>query len=222
VIVEPVIGEGGFLVPPPAFLDELLGVARAHGALIVADEIQTGFARTGRMFGSQYWSAPPDLVCLAKSLSSGLPLSAVVGRAELLDAPVAGGLGGTFGGNPVACAAALGTLDTIEAGDLVGRANALGNQVAMRFAGFRERFSCVGDARGLGAMRAIELVKDRTTGEPDGERVRAVLDGAAQRGLLLLSAGLHGNVIRTLMPLVMSDEELGEALDVLEECLAAS
>jgi 4-aminobutyrate aminotransferase / (S)-3-amino-2-methylpropionate transaminase / 5-aminovalerate transaminase len=218
-IIEPVMGEGGFIVPPRAFLEALSRVCREHGIVLVADEVQTGFGRTGKMFASPAAGLTPDLVCLAKSLSNGLPLSAVVGRADLVDAVQPGGLGGTFGGNPIACAAALGAIETLEEGGLLERANALGERVAARFEGFVQRFAWIGEARGVGAMRALELVRDRETLEPDPARVERVLALAALRGVLLLSAGLNGNVIRTLMPLVMTDAELDEALDVLESCL---
>jgi 4-aminobutyrate aminotransferase/(S)-3-amino-2-methylpropionate transaminase len=217
VVLEPVLGEGGFLVPPAAFVAEVVRICREHGIVFVADEVQTGFGRTGRMFAVQHLDLRPDLLVLAKSLANGLPLSAVVGRAALLDAVPAGGLGGTFGGNPVACAAALGALETIEQDGLVERAVRLGERTAARFTSFAERYPCIGDVRGLGAMRAFEVVRDRA---PDKERTGRLLDLAAQRGVLALSAGLHGNVIRTLMPLVMTDDELEEALDVLEACIA--
>ena len=219
VVIEPVLGEGGFIVPPRAFLLELGRLCKQHGIVLVADEVQTGFGRTGRMFGCELGGLEPDLVCLAKSLSNGFPLSAVVGRAELMDAPQPGGLGGTFGGNPVACAAALGAIEALEDG-LLERAAVLGAEVERRFTCFAARFPFIGDARGVGAMRALELVRDRETLEPDKGRTERVLERAAARGLLLLSAGLGGNVIRTLMPLVMSDAELDEGLRVLEASLA--
>ena len=219
VVIEPVLGEGGFLVPPRAFLDELMQICRECGILLVADEVQTGFSRTGALFGCQAVGLTPDVVCLGKSLSNGLPLSAVVGRADVMDAVPPGGLGGTFGGNPVACAAALGALETHVEEDLAARARALGDRVEARFRSWTERFEFVGDARGIGAMRAIELVRDRATLEPDRARTERLIDRAAERGVLALPAGLHGNVIRTLMPLVMTDAELDEALSVLERCL---
>lgn len=219
IIVEPVLGEGGFIPVPVAFLRELARIAKEHGIVLVADEVQTGFARTGRMFACEHAGIAPDLVCLAKSLANGLPLSAVVGRAELMDAAPPGGLGGTFGGNPVACEAALGAIETIEQGGFVARAEAIGGQVAARFAEFLARFPHVGDARGLGAMRALDIVHDRASMEPDRTRTERVLDLAATRGLLLLSSGLYGNVIRTLMPLAITNPELDEALAVLEQCL---
>jgi len=213
-VIEPVMGEGGFIVPPPDYLKALARLCHEHGIVLVADEVQTGFGRTGRMFACERFGLEPDLICLAKSLSNGFPLSAVVGRAALLDAVQPGGLGGTFGGNPVSCAAAL------EQEDLLLRAEALGAAVERRFARFAERFPFVGEARGVGAMRAIELVRDRETLEPDKPLTERVVAQAAARGVLLVTAGLHGNVIRTLMPLVMTDAELEEGLDVIETCLS--
>ena len=218
-VIEPVMGEGGFIVPPRGFLAALQVLCREHGIVLVADEVQTGFGRTGSMFASRSLGLEPDLVCLAKSLSNGLPLAAVVGRAHLMDATHAGGLGGTFGGNPVACAAALGAIESFEEDGLLARAAAIGETVERRFASFHERFACVGEARGVGAMRALELVTDRESLAPDRARTERVLALAASRGLLLLSAGLHGNVIRTLMPLVISDPELDEGLAILDACL---
>jgi 4-aminobutyrate aminotransferase / (S)-3-amino-2-methylpropionate transaminase / 5-aminovalerate transaminase len=215
-VIEPVLGEGGFIVPPPAFLLELRRLCREAGTLLVADEVQTGFGRTGRMFASEHLDLDPDLLVLAKSLSNGFPLGAVVGRAALMDAVPAGGLGGTFGGNPVACAAALAAIATIEEDGLVERARALGARAAARFADFKQRFSFIREARGMGAMQAIEL------DEAGPGRAARVVDQAAKDGVLVLTAGLHGNVIRTLMPLVMTDAELDEALDVLEAALATS
>ena len=218
-VIEPVQGEGGFVVVPTAFLLALQRLCREHGIVLVADEVQTGFARTGRMFACEHSGLEPDLVCLAKSLANGLPLSAVVGRAEWMDAVQPGGLGGTFGGNPVACAAALGVLETIEADGLVERARTIGETVAARFDRFQARFPFVGETRGLGAMRALELVEDRETMTPDKERAVRVTELAAARGLIVLTAGLYGNVLRTLMPLAIAPEELEEGLGVLERCL---
>ena len=219
-IVEPVLGEGGFIVPAPEFLREIGRLCKEHGILLVADEIQTGFGRTGTMFRSGVAGLEPDLVCLAKSLSNGFPLSAVVGRAPVMDAVQPGGLGGTFGGNPIACAAALGVIETIERDGLLDRAARIGATVERHFAALAERHPFVAEARGVGAMRAIELVRDRASLEPDSARTDRVLALAASRGLLLLSAGLGGNVIRTLMPLVVTDAELGEGLAVIEACVA--
>jgi 4-aminobutyrate aminotransferase/(S)-3-amino-2-methylpropionate transaminase len=214
-VVEPVLGEGGFIVPPPAFLLELRRWCREAGTLFVADEVQTGFGRTGRLFACEHLNLEPDLVVLAKSMSNGFPLGAVVGRAEVMDTVPPGGLGGTFGGNPVACAAALAAIATIEEDGLVERAGVLGAIVAARFAAFRQRFPFIREARGVGAMQAIEL------DEEGPGRAARVVDEAARRGVLMVTAGLHGNVLRTLMPLVMTDSELDEALGVLEAALAA-
>jgi 4-aminobutyrate aminotransferase/(S)-3-amino-2-methylpropionate transaminase len=217
--MELVLGEGGFVVAPPAYVKVLLELCRKHGILFVADEIQTGFGRTGRMWAMEHYGLEPDLTTMAKSMAGGLPLSAVTGRAELMDAAQVGGLGGTFVGNPVACAAALAVLDLYADGTLLARAAELGAQIETRLAGLAARHACIGDVRGLGAMRALELVKDRATREPDKERTAATIRRACEKGLLLLSAGTHGNVIRTLMPLVITDEQLEEGFDVLEQAL---
>ncbi len=222
VVMELVLGEGGFVVAPPAYVTALMELCRKHGILFVADEIQTGFGRTGRMWAMEHYGIEPDLTTIAKSIAGGLPLSAVTGRAELMDAAQIGGLGGTFVGNPVACAAALAVLDLYEKGDLLERAAELGSKIEARLAGLAARHPCIGEVRGLGAMRALELVRDRTTREPDKERTQATIRRAWESGLLLLSAGTHGNVIRTLMPLVISDAELHEGFDVLEQALESS
>jgi 4-aminobutyrate aminotransferase/(S)-3-amino-2-methylpropionate transaminase len=222
VVLELVLGEGGFVPAPREYVDRLAAVCRANGILLVVDEVQTGFGRTGRMFASEHYGLEPDLMTLAKSLGGGLPISAVTGRAEIMDSAQLGGLGGTYSGNPVACAAALAAVDFIERNDLPARAGEIGRVVERRFAQFVERFPFVGDARGLGAMRALELVKDRATKEPDKERTDRVIAAACESGLLLVGAGTWGNVIRTLMPLVISDSELNEGLDVLEHALASS
>ncbi len=219
VVMELVLGEGGFIVAPPEYVSELAAFCGRHGILFVADEIQTGFGRTGKMLASEHYGLEPDLITLAKSLAAGLPLSAVVGRAEIMDAAQVGGLGGTYVGNPVACAAALAVLDLFESERLVERAAAIGRTVSARFTEFAARFDTVGEARGLGAMWALELVSDRTAKTPGKERTERVLRRALERGLLLLSAGTHGNVIRLLMPLVTTDEQLTEGLDVLESSL---
>jgi len=218
-IIEPVMGEGGFVIPPIELFIELQRLCREHGILLIADEVQTGFGRTGRMFASSRFALEPDLVCLAKSLSNGFPLSAVVGRADVMDMAQPGGLGGTFGGNPVSCAAALGAIETIEEDGLVERADAIGATVAAHFHRMANCYPFIGEARGVGAMQALELVEDRRSLAPDRALTERVLALAATRGLLLLSAGLHGNVIRTLMPLSISDRELEEGLGVLESCL---
>ncbi|HBL28069.1 MAG TPA: 4-aminobutyrate--2-oxoglutarate transaminase [Acidobacteria bacterium] len=220
-VLELVTGEGGFIVAPLPFVRALVRVCREHRIVLVIDEIQTGFGRTGTLFACEHYGLEPDLLILAKSLAGGLPLSAVVGRAELMDHPQVGGLGGTFGGNPVACAAALAVLEVFERDRLAERGAVLGRRVEERLARLMDRFPFLGDSRGLGAMRALELVKDREGRQPDKARTSAVLRTACERGLLLLGAGTHGNVLRLLMPLVITDGELDEGLDVLEAALEA-
>ncbi len=219
LIVEPVLGEGGFVTPPREYLPKLQKTCAEHGILLIADEVQTGFGRTGKMFAVEHAGVEPDLLVMAKSMAGGLPLSAVTGRAEIMDAPQVGGLGGTFGGNPVSCAAALAALDLIERQDLPGRAARIGARVLERFHAMRERYELVGDVRGLGAMVAMELVRDRASREPAKEAATRVVYLACERGLILITAGTHGNVIRTLMPLVTTDAELDEGLDILEGAL---
>lgn len=216
IVVEPVLGEGGFVVPPPDFLRRLREVADRHGILLIADEIQTGIGRTGRMFAVEHFGVEPDLLTVAKSIAVGLPISAVVGAAEYLDALPEGALGGTYVGNPVACAAALAVLEVMRTERLVERAAALGVRMLERFRALQARVPLVGDVRGLGAMVAIELVRDRATKEPAPRETAEVIRRSMQRGVLVLRAGVYGNVIRILTPLVITDEQLAEALDVLE------
>src|SRR5690348_12743846 len=221
IIVEPVQGEGGFIVPPAHFLPELRDICTEHGILLIIDEVQSGFGRTGRMFACEHSGVEPDLLLMAKSLAGGLPLAAVVGRAELMDAPLPGGLGGTYGGNPVACAAALAVLDVFAREGLVERAGVLGALALDRMRAWQGRFQLVGDVRGLGAMVAMELVRDRALRTPAAGEAASLLIEARERGLLLIKAGLYDNVIRLLMPLVTTDAEMAEGLDLLEEALAA-
>ena len=222
VVLELVLGEGGFVVAPREYVDALARICREHGILLVADEVQTGFGRTGRLFACEHYGLEPDLVTMAKSLAGGLPLSAVTGRADVMDAAQVGGLGGTYTGNPVACAAALAAIEFLEKQRLVERAAAIGRMVEARFCRFAERFPFVGDARGLGAMRALEIVRDGAGREPDKDRTDRILRLAYEKGLVLVGAGTYGNVIRTLMPLVITDDELAEGLDVLEHALQTS
>jgi 4-aminobutyrate aminotransferase/(S)-3-amino-2-methylpropionate transaminase len=219
IVFEPQQGEGGFLPAPPEFVRGLRRICDDHGIVLVADEVQTGFGRTGRMFAMEHFDVEPDLVVVAKSIAAGLPLSGVLGRAEVMDAPHEAAVGGTYVGNPVAQAAALAVLDIVEEEGLVERAETIGELVRMRMLGWQETFSRIGDVRGLGAMLAIELVHDRETKEPAPELATAVVDEAVRRGLLLLKAGLESNCIRVLCPLVISDAELEEALDVWETSL---
>jgi len=198
----------------------LTRLCREHGILFVADEVQTGFGRTGRLFACEHYGVEPDLITMAKSLGGGLPISAITGRAEIMDRAPVGGLGGTYTGNPVSCAAALAALDFLEEQRLDERAAEIGRTVESRFHGFFERFPFVGEARGLGAMQALELVRDRTSKEPDKDRAAAVVRRAYEKGLILLSAGTHGNVLRTLMPLTITDDQLQEGLEVLEDALS--
>jgi 4-aminobutyrate aminotransferase / (S)-3-amino-2-methylpropionate transaminase / 5-aminovalerate transaminase len=221
IIVEPVQGEAGFLPAPTEFLQGLRSICDEHGICLIADEVQSGFARTGKLFAIEHSGVEPDLITLAKSIAAGLPLSGVLGRAEILDAAHEGAVGGTFVGNPVAQAAALAVLDVIEEESLVDRAAQIGEAMRTRMLSWQERFPAIGDVRGVGAMLAIELVEDRATKQPASKFAQAVIDEARQRGLLLLKAGVHGNAIRVLCPLVLTDAELDEALGAWEDALAA-
>ena len=221
VIAEPVLGEGGFVAPPPEFFRIVMEICRKHGVLFIADEVQSGFGRTGKMFASEHYGIEPDIIVTAKSLGGGLPLAAVTGRAEIMDAPGPGGLGGTFAGNPVACAAANAVLDVLEDGELLARGEAIGNRFAKRAKEWKDRFDVIGDVRGLGAMRAIEMVKSRETRQPAPEETRAITQYCYEHGLITITAGTYGNVVRVLVPLVITDEQLHEALDVLEGAIAS-
>jgi len=221
IVVEAVQGEGGFLPAPPLFLEGLREICDEHGICLVVDEVQTGFARTGKLFAIEHYDVEPDLITVAKSIAAGLPLSGVLGKTEIVDAAHDGAIGGTYVGNPVALAAAIAVLDVIDDEGLVERANAIGDVIRTRMLGWQERFAAIGDVRGLGAMLAIELVADRATKEPAADLAMQVIDAALERGLLLLKAGVHGNCIRVLCPLVITDAELDEALDVWEDALEA-
>ena len=214
VIVEPQLGEGGFVPAPVPFLQGLRRITRERGILLIADEIQTGFGRTGKMFAFEHSGIDPDLVTVAKSLAAGLPLSAVAGKAAIMDAPAPGGLGGTYAGNPLACAAGLAVLEVFEEEGLVERAVQLGGQLRAGLLELQQRWPQVGDVRGLGAMLAIELVKDGRS--PDGALAQRVVDSARERGLLLLKCGPFKNVVRFLPPLVTSPDEVDRALAILE------
>ena len=221
IIVEPVQGEGGFVVAPQAFVEGLRETCDRHGIVLIVDEVQTGFGRTGRMFAIEHYGIEPDLITVAKSIAAGLPLSGVLGKAEIMDAPGVGAVGGTFVGNPVGLAAAAAVLDVIEDEGLLDRAERIGETIRGRMLAWQERHSQIGDVRGLGAMLAIELVEDRQTRNPAPTLASAVTEAAASRGLLLLKAGIHSNCIRVLCPLVITDHELEEALGAWEEALAA-
>jgi 4-aminobutyrate aminotransferase/(S)-3-amino-2-methylpropionate transaminase len=222
LVVEPVQGEAGFLPAPRDFLVGLRRICDEHGIVFVVDEVQTGFGRTGRMFATDHYGIEADLMTVAKSIAAGLPLSGVIGAAEIMDAPGDSAIGGTYVGNPVAQAAALAVLDVIEEEGIVERAAELGESMRRHMLGWQERFPAIGDVRGLGAMLAIELVADRETKHPAPDLASAVVTEAASRGLLLLKAGIYSNCIRVLSPLTLSDEELDEALSVWEEALEAA
>ena len=223
ILIEPIQGEGGFIVPAPGFIAGLAEFAAANGIVFIADEIQSGMGRAGRWFAIEDEDVVPDIVLSAKSLGGGLPISAITGRAELMDSVHVGGLGGTYGGNPVAAAAALAVLDKIEAEGLLERSRAVGETIGGRLHGFKDRFSAVGDVRGRGAMRAMELVADRATKEPlDAETMTAIGRSALERGVIILTAGTYGNVVRLLPPVTIEDGLLDEGLVLLEEALAAT
>ena len=215
IIIEPVLGEGGFVPAPFEFLRELRSITQQHGILLIADEIQTGFGRTGKMFAIEHSDVAPDLITVAKSLAGGLPLSGVIGRAEVMDAPTPGGLGGTYAGNPLSCAAGLAVLDVFEQEDLLTRSQQLGNRVMDHCRAFSNEIPEIGDVRGLGPMIGLEFVRDRQSKEPAPELVDQVLVDARKQGLLLLKAGLYGNVLRILVPLVIEETLLSQALETL-------
>jgi 4-aminobutyrate aminotransferase/(S)-3-amino-2-methylpropionate transaminase len=219
IIIEPVQGEGGFYIAPPEFLRTLRALCDRHGILLIADEIQTGFARTGKTFAIEHAGIEPDLMTVAKSIAGGVPLSAVIGKAEIMDAPVVGGLGGTFAGSPLACAAGLAVLEVIEKEKLNQRAEEMGARLAARLRQWQAKLPCIGEVRQLGMMVAIELVKNRRADMPDAELTRAVVQAAGRRGLILLSCGLYSNVIRILAPLTIPEAQLEEGLGMLEQAL---
>ena len=223
IVIEPIQGEGGFIVPAAGFISGLAEFAAANGIVFVADEIQSGMGRAGRWYAIEDEDVVPDIVLSAKSLGGGLPISAVTGRAELMDSVHVGGLGGTYGGNPVAAAAALAVLDKIEAEGLLERSRAVGETIGARLDAMQQRFDAVGDVRGRGAMRAMELVADRATKEPlDGGSMAAIARGSLERGVIVLTAGTYGNVVRLLPPVTIDDALLDEGLDLLGEAVATS
>ena len=219
IVLETVQGEGGFVVAPPEFVEGVRRLCDEHGIVFVVDEVQTGFGRTGRMWGIEHYDVEPDLITVAKSIAAGLPLSGVLGTAKIMDAPGDSAIGGTYVGNPVAQAAAMAVLDVFEEESLNDRSAAIGEQIRERMLAWQERWDAIGHVRGLGAMLAIELVADRETKEPAAELASRVVEAAAERGLLLLKSGIYSNCIRVLVPLVISDAELDEALGVWEQAL---
>ncbi len=220
IVIEPIAGEGGFIVPGDGFLAGLADYARANGIVFVADEVQTGFGRTGDLFACEHEGVVPDLICTAKGIAGGLPLAGVTGRAEIMDAPHVGGLGGTYGGNPVACAAALGAIETIEQQDLVGAARRIGEIMLPALRDLQSRHAVIGDVRGRGAMVAVELVKPGTK-DADPAAASAVAAFCHREGVLVLTAGTYGNVLRFLPPLVMPEHLLEEALTILDKAFAS-
>ena len=220
LIVEPVLGEGGFVVPPKEYFKILHKICQDNGIIFIADEVQTGFGRTAKMFAMEHYEVDPDILVMAKSMAGGFPLSAITGRAELMDHPQVGGLGGTFAGNPVACRAALAVLDLFEKNDLLLRAEQTGKRVLEKFNEFQRHYPIVGDVRGLGAMVGMELVKDRKTKEPATSFTIRMIELCREKGLLMISAGNNSNIIRPLMPLVITDEQLEKGLSIIEECLS--
>jgi 4-aminobutyrate aminotransferase/(S)-3-amino-2-methylpropionate transaminase len=220
MIIEPVQGEGGFIVPPKEFLPGLKAICEKHGIVFIADEIQTGFARTGKMFAVEHYGVTPDLLTLAKSIASGLPLSAVVGHAEIMDAPTPGRIGGTYGGNPMACASALATIDYIEKEDLCAKAKHIGAKITNQMEGLKQRYAQFGDIRSLGAMVAVEFVRDPESKTPDKDSVTAIIRACVHRGLLVMGAGIFGNVIRFLPPLVITDAQIEQAMAIFSEAVA--
>ncbi|MEU5002448.1 4-aminobutyrate--2-oxoglutarate transaminase [Streptomyces sp. NPDC021622] len=220
IIIEPVLGEGGFIEPAKGFLPAIVQFANDNGIVFVADEIQSGFCRTGQWFACEDEGIVPDLITTAKGIAGGLPLAAVTGRAEIMDSAHAGGLGGTYGGNPVACAGALGAIETMKELDLNGKAKAIEATMKSRLSAIAEKYDIVGDIRGRGAMIAIELVKDRATKEPNPEATGALAKACHAEGLLVLTCGTYGNVLRFLPPLVIGDDLLNEGLDIIEAAFA--
>lgn len=220
IIIEPVQGEGGFYAAPPEFMQKLRAICDEHGIVFIADEIQTGFARTGKMFASEYSGIEPDLITMAKGIAGGYPIAAVVGKADIMDAPNPGGLGGTYGGSPIGCVAALAVLDVIKEENLIDRANQIGERIVKRLTALQEKYpQKIGNVRHLGAMIAMEMVNDGDAEQPDSETPRAMVAEASNNGLIILSCGIRGNVIRFLPALTISDELIDEAMVLLEKTL---
>lgn len=224
VVIEPVQGEGGFIPAPIEYVKAVRKICDENGIMLVADEVQSGFARSGRLFASEYWKdegCAPDILATAKSIAGGLPLAAVIARDEVFDSVPAGVIGGTYGGNALACAAGIKVLEVIEKENLVGRAKDIGEKIFTRFSEWKEKYACVGDVRGLGAMVGIEFVKDKQSKEPDAKLVSDIIQYSARHGLLMENAGTYGNVIRFLAPLVMTDAQLEAGLAIYEEAIAS-
>ncbi len=222
MVVEPVMGEGGFLVPPDWFLPAMRELADKYGFVLVFDEVQSGIGRTGKLFACEHFGATPDLICVGKSIGGGLPLSGVIGRAEIMDAPVPSGIGGTFAGNPLACRAAIEVLKAIDEEDLLNRAVHVGSRIKEGFLHLQSRYQAIGDVRGIGAMVGMELVEDRKTKKPAKALTQKITQHALHNGAIFPTAGLYGNVIRVLVPLVITDEQIDEGMAILAEAFAAN
>lgn len=218
IIAEPIQGEGGFITPPLNFFQNIIEICRENGILFIADEIQSGMGRTGKMFAIEHWDVVPDIIILAKSLAAGLPLSAVVGRKEIMDAPHIGGLGGTYGGNPVACRAALAVLEIFEQENLLKKAENISKKIEIYLESWQKKFEIVGKINGIGSMRAFELIDERTK-EPTKDKAKELVHICYQKGLVILTCGKFGNIIRMLMPLVITEEQLEKGLKIIEEGL---
>jgi 4-aminobutyrate aminotransferase/(S)-3-amino-2-methylpropionate transaminase len=219
IIAEPIQGEGGFVTPPPEYFPKLAKICKKYGIALIIDEVQAGAGRTGKFFAIEHWDVAPDLITQAKSLAGGMPLSAVTGRKELMEAPHIGGLGGTYSGNPLSCRAALAVLDILYQDKLLERSRELGEILLKRFTDLQSKFEMIGEVRGKGPMLALELVKDRETKEPATAETKKLIQLCYDKGLILLSCGNFGNVIRTLMPFVITEEQLDKGLSILEESL---
>lgn len=220
VIIEPVQGEGGFIIPPKGYLERMQEICHENNIVFIVDEIQAGFGRTGKLFASQHSDIEPDLMTISKSLAAGMPLSAVVGKAEIIDAPIVGALGGTFCGNPISCAAGLAVIEKMTKEDLPAKAKKLGDYILSCLNDMKEKYPVLGDVRGLGAMIAVEFVKDRETKEPNKEIINKILNSCLRRGVILLSAGIFSNCIRFLPPLVMTEEQVKYGMNVFEQAVA--
>ncbi|MGA6924946.1 MAG: 4-aminobutyrate--2-oxoglutarate transaminase [Desulfosarcina sp.] len=219
VIVEPIQGEGGFITPPPEYFPKLKAICEKYDIVLITDEVQSGAGRTGKFFAIEHWGVTPDIITLAKSFAGGMPLSAVIGRADLMNASHVGGLGGTYSGNPVSCRAALAVLEILFEDNLLAQSVRLGDTLLARLTAMQERFEIIGDVRGKGPMLAMELVEDRASKQPAADKAKALIGRCFEKGLVLLSCGNFSNVIRTLMPLVITDEQLDKGLAILEESL---
>lgn len=219
IIIEPVMGEGGFLSMPAAYLHKLRQVCDKHGIVFIADEIQCGAGRTGKMLACEHSGVIPDIVVTAKSIGAGMPISATTGRAEIMDAPHPGGVGGTYGGSPVACVAAIESIKILQSESFLKRVNEVGEIIRLTLEGWKEKYPLIGDVRGIGAMRLVEFVKDRNTKEPDADATLEIIRDAVAHGLIMIRAGLFSNCIRLLPPIVITDEQLAEGLQVLEDAI---